>query len=169
MTSLKRLLQKLQRLTHSSDGSAILELGLLLPIFAGMIVPVVDLGMGAYNQMQLQNAVQAAAGTALTSGFNPGTITAVVNANGASLASLTIAPPTQQCGCAKTDGTIVFSSTQSPPSCNPPCPTGGVGIMGTYVTVSATAKYTPIFNYPMLPTDSNGALTLSSQSVLRIQ
>jgi Flp pilus assembly protein TadG len=165
MLSPKGLLQKLQRLARSSEGSAIIELGFILPIVAGMIVPVVDLGMGAYNQMQLQNAVQAGAGTALTNGFNPNTITTVINANGASLAGLTIAPPTQKCGCAKTDGTIVFSTTQSPPTCNPPCPTGGVGNMGTYITVSATANYVPLLTYPVI----GNSVTLSAQSVVRIQ
>src|SRR5579862_9157570 len=111
-------LQKLTGLARSREGAVLVELGLLLPIFAGMIIPLADLGMGAYNQMQLETAVQAGANSALTNGYNPNTITTTVDANGASLSSLTITTMSQQCGCAKSDGTIVYSSTESPPSCN---------------------------------------------------
>ena len=158
-------LEKLKQLAHSRDGVALVELGLILPLFAGMIIPLTDVGMGVYNQMQLESAVQAGAGTALTNGYNPNTITASVNTNGASLSTLTITTMSQQCGCATSSDTVVFSSTESPPACIPPCPAGGVGVMGTYVTVAATAKYTPLFSYPYIP----NPLTLSAQSVIRIQ
>jgi len=158
-------LQKLTGLARSREGAVLVELGLLLPIFAGMIIPLADLGMGAYNQMQLETAVQAGANSALTNGYNPNTITTTVDANGASLSSLTITTMSQQCGCAKSDGTIVYSSTESPPSCNPPCPAGGVGVIGTYVTVAATAQFNSLFTYPGIP----NPLTLSAQSIIRIQ
>lgn len=161
----KQLIPALKRLAPSCEGSALVELGLLLPMLAGMIVPLTDLGMGAYAQMQLQNAVQAGAETALASGFNPTKITTSVTANGASLSSLVVATPTQRCGCSTSSGTIVFSTTQSPPGCYPPCPSGGVGNTGTYVTVSATAQYTPLFNYPGISNPVN----LSGISVIRIQ
>jgi len=173
MISLKRLRERLKGVAQSREGSALVELGILLPIIAGMAVPLVDLGMGAYSQMQLQNAVQAGAGTALTQGFNPNTITASVNANvtaagsatPGSMSGLTIAPPTQQCGCVTSSDTIVFSTTQSPPTCNPPCPTGGIGTTGTYATVSATATYTPLFPYPVI----GNSVNLSAQAIVRIQ
>jgi Flp pilus assembly protein TadG len=173
MISLKRLREQLKRLTQSRDGAAIVELAILLPVIAGMVIPLVDLGMGAYSEMQLQNAVQAAAGTALTQGFNASTINASVNANvtaaasstPGSLSALTIATPTQQCGCVTSTNTIVFSNNQIPPNCNPPCPTGGIGVTGTYATVSATATYTPLFPYPYI----GSSVGLSAQAVVRIQ
>jgi Flp pilus assembly protein TadG len=163
--SYRRLLRGLKRLRTSRQGSAAIELGLLLPVIAGMVVPLADLGMGAYAKMQLQGAVQAGAGIALTNGFNPSTISSLVQADGATLSNLVVTTPIQQCGCATASNTVVYSTTQTPPACNPPCPTGGTGMVGVYVTVSATATYTPMFKYPGLPNTVN----LSAQSVVRIQ
>jgi Flp pilus assembly protein TadG len=163
-TSIRQLLRP-RGLGKSRAGSVAVELGLLLPMLAGMVIPLVDLGMGAYAKMQLQNAVQAGAGFALINGFNPSNITAVVNTNGASLSALAVAPPTQRCGCATTGDTVVYSGAQSPPTCGSTCPNSGIGKVGVYVTVSATANYTPLFNYPGLSNPVN----LSAQSIVRIQ
>src|SRR5579863_536415 len=101
MSFSSRLWRVLKSFAPSRGGSAAIELGLLLPMIAGMVVPLADLGMGAYAEMQLQNAVQAGAGNALTNGFNPNTITSIVQTNAASLSGLNVTPaPKQQCGCA---------------------------------------------------------------------
>jgi len=162
-----------KRAMRSRDGSTAVELGFFIPLLAGMLLPLVDLGMGAYNQMQLQSAVQAAAGSALMNGFNATNIQAVVNANGGSLSHLTVATPTQQCGCSTTSNTVDYSTTQTPPSCSA-CPHGETSKPGVYVTVSATSTYTPLFTSPVvLPLfDLNvisGAVSLSAQSTVRIQ
>ncbi len=160
-----KLWRTLKRLAASNKGSTAVELGLILPIIAGMMVPLVDLGMGAYAEMQLQSAVQAGAGNALTSGFNPTAIAAIVQANGTSLSNLQVTPaPTQQCGCVTTSNTIDYSTTQYPPYCSS-CPNAAdPSKVGVYVTVNATATYTPLFSYPGI----GSSVALSAQSVVRI-
>jgi hypothetical protein len=62
--------------------------------------------------------------------------------------------PAQFCGCPSATG--VAANT-----CNASCPQGGS--TGTYVSVNASASYSPLLPYPFLP----GTLTLSAQAIVR--
>lgn len=156
---LKYFLVSVKRIVPAREGTAVVELALVLPLILGMIIAMTDLGMGAYTEMQVQNAAQAGAEYATRAGYNAvGIAAAVTNATGLSGISATPAP-TQSCGCAA-GGTITLFNT-SPP-CAQPCASGSVG---TFVTVNAQASFTTLFAYPGLPS----SLNLTSQSVIRIK
>ena len=151
----------LRALRRDRNGTSAIELALVLPLIAGMIVPLADLGMGAYTKMQVQNAAQAGADYALlnaASTFDAGTIgTAVTSAT--SLSGLTADPaPTESCACVS--GTTITDTTA------PPCSTGcASGTEGIYVTVNAQAAYTPLFPYPTIPS----TVTFTGTSQVRIK
>jgi Flp pilus assembly protein TadG len=150
----------LGRAAGESRGAALVELAFAIPVLTGLLVPVIDIGMGLYQKMEVQDAAQAGAEYAIQSGWNSAAIqSAVTNATG--LAGISATPaPSEFCGCPTTTGITV--QTGSPP-CTQICSGGSVA--GTYVTVNATATYNPIMTYPIL----GSAVSLTAQTTVRIQ
>jgi Flp pilus assembly protein TadG len=151
-----RVRQTLARLRRDRAGTTAVELALVAPLLAIILVPLSDLGIGAYRQMQVTTAVQAGARYAVLHGFDStGIGNAVTGAT--SLAGINATPaPVQSCGCVS--GTSITAAT-----CGAACPDGSSA--GTYVTVNANASYALLFDYPGL----GNPLTLSAQSTVRIK
>jgi hypothetical protein len=159
MMSPTTLLLTLLRFARNRKGTSAVELALCLPLLAGMVVPLTDIGMGAYTQMQVTNAAQAGAEYAGVVGFNSANIVSAVT-NATSLSGVTASPaPAQSCNCVS--GTTVGPSLGTPP-CAQACASGKVG---TFITVSAQATYTTLFDYPGI----SSPLTITAQSVIRIK
>lgn len=161
ITRLEPRIGWLRFLWRNCEGTSAIELALILPVIAAMIVPLTDLGMGAYAKMQVQNAAQAGAEYAAknaSSGFNATNIsTAVTNATGMGGISANPAP-SESCACVS--GTTITDTTA------PPCSTGcASGSEGIFVTVNAQATYTTLFPYPGIASP----LTLNATSVVRVQ
>ncbi len=174
--SARRLIRAVGRLGRAREGTSAVELAICLPLIAGFIIPIIDLGMGAYTQMQVANAAQAGAEYAAVRGFN---VTNIVNAVGGATNLSGIEPnpsqgtpspaPTQSCSCVNvnvihgvTTTTIDPATPASSPPCSQTCPQGNVGI---FVTVTAQASYTTLFDYPGI----SSPLTLTSQSIIRVK
>ena len=141
--------------SRDDKGVAALEFGLIAPLLIAIAVCTVDLGMGFYQNMQVQNAAQAGATYASLHGFAAtGISNAVLSATDVS--GLTVSPaPAQACGCPSSAG-IVWTD------CSMQC-SGGAS-PGTYVTVGAQATYNTLLPYPGVPQ----SFTLSAQTVVRI-
>ena len=152
--------KSLRRLLSGTDdgtrGVAAIEFAIIAPVFVLMLVCTVDMGMGFYRKMQVQNAAQAGAQYAAVSGFLASSISsAVVNAT--PFAGITASPaPSQFCGCASNSGVTNVA-------CGSACPGGSSP--GTYVTVSAQGTYTTLFAYPGIA----GSFTFLAQPTVRIQ
>ncbi|MDR3450529.1 MAG: TadE/TadG family type IV pilus assembly protein [Alphaproteobacteria bacterium] len=134
------------------------EFALLAPVLIAIPVPIADLGMGLYAQMELQNAAQAGAQYALLNiGKGPLVTTQVQAAvTGASTYLTVTANSAQSCGCP--NGTTVVVGP-----CGTACASGKQP--GTYITVTAQATYTPLVKYPVL----GSSVALAAQSTVRIQ
>ena len=141
---------------NCTAGLAAVEFGIMAPVLVLALICTVDLGLGVYRKMQVQNAAQAGAEYALTHGFLPSMMkTAATSAT--SYAAIQATPdPVQFCGCPSATG---ITST----SCSSTC--DGGALAGTYVTMSAQATYSPLIPYPMLP----ASYAFTSQSTVRIQ
>lgn len=146
----------LARLLQDRTGSIAVEIGLIAPVLAVILVPMIDVGMGAYQQMQVQDAAQVGAQYAAEHGWDSAAIeNAVHSATG--LGGVDASPaPARSCGCL--DGTAIAGA-----ACGSTCPDGSPA--GTYVTVSAQAQYATFVTYPGLA----NPLTLSARSTVRIK
>jgi len=162
MLKAKTILGAVRRAIADRRGTSAIELALCMPVIVGMIIPMADLGMGAYLQMQVQNAAQAGAEYAGRSGFNvSGIETAAQAATGLGNGITFPSAPSQSCSCIS--GTNVVAAT---PASGPPCTQScGSGSVGTYVTVSTQYLYTTLFPYPALPSP----VTLTAQATIRIK
>lgn len=146
----------LARAAGDTSGVAAIEFGIVVPILVLMVVATVDIGMGFYRKMQVEDAAQAGAQWAIKNGFDANAITNAVTA-ATSATSISVSPtPVQFCGCAT--GSTITTAT-----CGTTC-SGGVQA-GTYTTVSAQMTYSTILPYGIFPS----AYNFSSQSTVRLQ
>lgn len=159
----KRIISTLRRAdprpgkrNRSISGATAIEFALTGTILAIMLICTIDLGMGFYRKMQVQNAAQIGAQYAAGHEFDQAAIeNAIASATG--YPSIVASPvPTKFCGCPSNAGVTNVA-------CNATCP-GGVAA-GTYVVVSTRVTYTTILPYPILP----DTFIFASQSTVRIQ
>lgn len=140
------------------EGASAVEFAVAAPVLVGLLVPLVDLGMGLYQQVEVKTAAQAGAEYALlhAPAFDGTAISsAVTSATG--LSGISSSPtPAQSCGCPS--GTGITSV-----GCGTTCASGQTA--GTYVTVNAQSQYTPLISYVAL----SGTVTLTGQSMVRIK
>lgn len=141
---------------NNASGLAGVEFAIFVPILLMLTVCTVDLGAAAYNVMQVENAAQAGSEYASVHGYNVSAISSAIS-SATSLSGITASPaPAQFCGCPS--GNSVTTAT-----CGSTCSDGS--LTGTYVTSSATATYTTIIHYPMLPAQ----FTFVNSATARIQ
>ena len=138
-----------------TGGTIAIEFAIIGPALVLMMACTVDLGMGIYRKMQVQNAAQAGAEYAIAHGFTSSIVNAVTNAT--SFSGIAASPaPSQFCGCPSSSGVTAIT-------CNSTCSSGAVA--GTYVTVSAQGTYDTILSYPLIPS----SFLFAAQSTVRIQ
>jgi Flp pilus assembly protein TadG len=138
-------------------GAAAVEFAVIAPLLTAMLIFVTDLGLGFYRKMQVENAAQAGAQYAAVNGFSTsGVSSAVLAATNFSAISASPAP-TQFCGCPTSTGVTAAAS------CSSAC--SGGSAPGTYVTVSAQASYSTVFNYPGMASSYN----FTAQATVRVQ
>lgn len=139
------------------SAAAGLEFALIVPFLLLGLIGAVDLGTGAYRNMQVHDAAQAGAQYAVANGFNAADIqTAVLSATSYSEISASPAPQ-QFCGCATTTGVTTIS-------CGSSCASGAAA--GTYVSVAASATYRPALIFSNIFPNS---FALSARSTVRIK
>jgi Flp pilus assembly protein TadG len=137
-------------------GVAAIEFALFAPILMVLFLCTVDLGLGFYRKMQVQNASQAGAQYAVLNGYKSSGITAAVT-NATKFTDIAATPaPSQSCGCPSTTGIVAAT-------CGSLCTSGSQA--GTYVVVSAQATYTTLFPYPIIP----NSFPFAVQSTVRIK
>jgi Flp pilus assembly protein TadG len=136
-------------------GVAAIELAIIAPILAVMIVGTVDLGLGIYCKMRVQNAAQAGAEYAALNGFNSNGISDAVLSATTSPGLVASPAPSQFCGCATNAGITTAA-------CGSTCPGGSAP--GSYAKVSAQNSYTTLLPYPLLPR----SFTFTAQATVKI-
>ena len=152
----RALLNQMLAFCRAKSGVAALEFGIISPVLIAVLLPLIDVGLGLYQEMEVENAAQAGAQYAMVHGWNSANIQSAIT-NATTLASVSAAPaPAKTCGCP--GGTSVTAAT-----CNSNCTDGQQA--RTYVTASAQAVYTPLVSYVGIGT----SVTISRQSTVRIQ
>jgi Flp pilus assembly protein TadG len=155
LASRRSLRQLIWSTDRGTNGTMAVEFAIIAPALVLMMACTVDLGMGIYRKMQVENAAQAGAEYAIEHGYT-GSIANVVS-NATTFSGIIASPgPSEFCGCPSSTG--ITSA-----ACNSTCPSGVAA--GTYVTVSAQGTYNTILPYPVIP----HTFTFAAQSTVRIQ
>ena len=145
----------LARLGRDSSGVAAVELALTAPVLAGLLIPMVDLGIGAYEKMRVQGAAEAAAQYALghASSYNASAIRSA-GTNATNLSGVTVTPNTT-CNC------IVSNAIGPSVGCVTTCADGSTP--GTFVNVATQVSYTTLITYPGI----TSPITLTGYAMVR--
>lgn len=139
-----------------TSGTAAIEFGLCIPLFAVFLLGVVELGFGTYQAMQVQNSVEAGALYVAKYGWNQAGIqNAVTGATGTTGVTATPAP-TQFCGCPTTTGV-------TPVACTGVTCTDGKP-PGSYVKINASIPHARIITYPGLAMPTS----FSASTIVRV-
>lgn len=141
-------------LLRDRSGVAAVEFALIAPMLVAVLLPMTDLGMGAYQKMRVQDAAEAGAQYALKHGYDSAAITSAAQ-NATSLGTNLAVTPSEACDCVS-GGALVSTP------CGSNCPDGSTA--GTYVTVGTSASYSMVMSYPGL----SNPMTLTGSAVVRI-
>jgi|SRR5579859_4528817 Flp pilus assembly protein TadG len=146
----------ISRTLTDRSGAAGVEFALMLPALVLFAVGTVDVGALAYQSAEVEAAAQAGARYAMNNGA--GSLDSIAAAiTGATSLSVSATPyPSQGYYC------DAGGSLSSVPAMTSAC---SGGVVGSYVTVSAQATYTPVIAWSGLSMPSS----LSSQTMVRVQ
>lgn len=181
----RRWLGYLSALKRAENGVSAIEFALATPILLALILPLLDLGQAASEQIRLNLAVQAGAQYAslnLWGGTSSSDISGIVN--NATTLSLSSVSATEYCGCPNAGAApTLYAYPSAPDSCAskyPSC-TGDSSPAGVYVQVSAQYNHTavvPFSAFQLVKTDGTvtpywntysggGQFALTSTAVVR--
>jgi hypothetical protein len=136
-------------------------MALIAPMLAAVAVPLIDIGMGTYTQMQVQEAAQAGVQYAADHGWSSsGVQQAALDATSLPTTSVTVTRA-QSCGCATSTG--IVSATCGDSCTQPGAITATAG--GSYAFVTVQAPYDMLVSYPGL----SNPMTLTASAVVRLQ
>jgi Flp pilus assembly protein TadG len=153
----------LRRLRRDRSGAAAIEFGLVSSMLITLLIPTVDLGMGAYNKMRVQNAAEAGAQYALSNSFSTSAIQAAAQAATTLGASATVTS-SETCNCITGSGSTSALGTSV--TCGSTCADGSKA--GTYITVSTSTTYTPLIAYSIPGLHIASTMTFNGTAVVRI-
>jgi Flp pilus assembly protein TadG len=161
-----------RQLAMETEGAAIVEFTVLAPILLLLAAPMMSFGLFFYCQLQVNNAAQAGAQYAIENtiqnGYSATSIqSAATHANTSTIPSFFTAisaTATRYCGCPTTTDVTLSAWTTG-------CATGTAcsdgSYPGTYVTVVASATFTPLARYGSLY-PSSWSIT-SKPATVRVQ
>jgi Flp pilus assembly protein TadG len=140
--------QRVRPESSKEKGQAMMEFALLLPVLLILLLGIIEFGRAAYYAIEVADAARAGAqygSQSLADAANPGNIAAAAQNNAQDMGgALTVNAPQTACEAALA-------------GCYPL----------VYLTVTTTYNFTPLFNYPGLPTTYN--LTGSSTLPVQVQ
>ena len=139
-------------LIHSESGSSLVEMAVIMPVLTLLLFGVVDFGRAYYLTIELAGAARAGA---MYGSQYPTDSSGVTNATTLNAPDVPGIGSSNSWGCECSDGSGRTASCTSTPSC-----TANVVY---YVTVKATASYTPLFPWPGVPSP----ISLSGSSTMR--
>jgi Flp pilus assembly protein TadG len=158
MPNKAKLRELAKRLGRDRSGVAAVELGLIAPVLAAILIPMIDLGVGAYDKMRVQNAAAAGAQWALANptAYSATSIQTAAQSATSLLANVAVAS-TQTCNC------LSGNTLGAAVPCANTCPDGSSP--GTFVGVTTTYSYSLLFTYPSL----TNPMSLSGFTIVRTQ
>lgn len=159
------MIQKLRNLCADDRGTALIEMALATPIFAAVLMGMVDLSRAYSERLQLEQATQRAIEKVFnnqTDGTSYNTLKAeaVSAAQDAGYSSVTASDVTIDYWL-ECNGTRQASYSDN-------CPDGQ--LYARYINIAIQKKFAPIFGTQYFPgANSDGTFTLKSDSGIRTQ
>jgi Flp pilus assembly protein TadG len=153
---------KAQRRRFSERGQSAVELAIIVPVLALMLVAIADFGRVFFISVAVNNAARAGAQYGSQTNTTAADFAGMVSeaqADGANIPNFGT-PTASECTC----------GTANPPT-NPACSTisstycADASSKAVYVTVNTSATFHTILTYPGVPS----SMTLTGQAIMQVQ
>lgn len=159
------MIKRLARLGADESGTSIIEMALLAPILATMMVGMVDLGSAYSAKLKLVQGAQRAVEKIQRFGIGVEgkTDVASLKAEAADGAGIEVAKVvvTSWLECTSTEGTVTTKAYDGE------CATGEA--FARTVQIDAEGTYTPMFTLKWAGANANGTFTLNGKAGIRVQ
>ena len=149
----RRFFRRLLRNSRNEEGTQLIELALVLPVFLYLLVGAVDFGRAFYLATEVASAAEAGATYGVSSPTDIAGMKSAAMLNATDISGFT---PTATYGSECTDGSAIALQSSTPPTT---CTTGLV----QFVEVDASTTYSPILRFPGVPS----SLPIASKARMR--
>ena len=160
---------KLIQLRDDETGASIIEMALVSPFIAALLVGIVDVSRAYSDRLMLEQAAQRAIEMVeqqRTVGTDYGDIADEAAAHAGITATSTNPAISQWLECSS-DGGQTWTS-QGADSLASECP-NGTDLPARYVSISIQKSFTPLFSNKYLGANADGTYTLTAQAGIRVQ
>ena len=138
----KASMRRLFRAIGKANGEALVEMAIVLPLLALLLLGAFDLGLAAYTSIEVSSAALAGVQYGAQNATTAGNVTGIQNAAAADASNISLGTTNASHSCICANGS---ASTCKPTDCS------GSAIV-TILTVQTQATFTPAFHLPVIPT-----------------
>ena len=161
--NMRRLLQPLR---NDEQGTAVLELGLAIPIVFVLLLGLIDIARGYSIKLQLEQVAQRAIERVMNGQADRSTMAAIKN-EAATAAEVPASSVTTTAWLECRTGTGAPTFYYYPGDADRMCSTGQIGRRYLRVTISKT--FAPIFDFRWAGTNADGTYTIQGATSVRTQ
>lgn len=166
MAAVVRILRRLRR---SDDGASLIELAIVLPLLAILVVGIIETGRWLTFGIQLSNAAHAGAQFAAQSEINAyqSTDVAAAACNDSQFSCTTSTPAPGNTAAPNTmfvtsSVSCTYSNGTTSTSC--PTPSSSAVQRNMYVQVSTAGTFKPLMNLPLMP----NSVPMSASAIVQV-
>lgn len=161
------MIRVLNSLRHDERGASVIELALVAPFLATLVIGVVDISNGYSAKLQLEQAAQRSIEKAMN-GDKTADLFDTLQAEAEAAADVDEAAVEVrywlECnGVSQMDSVATMQSDYEDKKCDDGVP------YARYVTVRIEKNYMPMFSMPLLGANPNGSFTLVGEAKVRVQ
>lgn len=158
----------LHRLRHREDGTAVLELGLAIPIVFVLLLGMIDFARGFSIKLQLEQVAQRSIEKVMN-GQADRTQLAAIKAEAAAAAGVdqTAVTTSAWLECSAASGTGTPTYFNFPTDDDQPCATGQTS--RRYLRVTINKSFTTLFNLTWAGGNADGSYTITGATSARTQ
>lgn len=149
-----KLVRRLDRILPNEEGSSLVELALVTPIFALLLFAAIDFARAYYLSTELVGAAHAGAAYGITNHTDTAGMKAAATADAPDVPNLNVTTPAWGCECS--DGTGSSASCSAKPTCS--------DNMVYWVTVKASSTYRTIYPWKGIPSTITITQTATARS-----
>ena len=154
------MMSRFRTLLRNDAGSSIVEMALVAPFMAAMLIGMVDLSRAYSTKLELEQAAQRTIEKVMQQTSVASNYTTALKAEGALAAGVAEAAVTPdiwlECNGAR--AADFYTSSCAPGE-----------TVARYVTVDIAKSYTPMFGTKFLGANANGSFTLHGEAGIRVQ
>lgn len=159
-------MRRLSNLARDDAGTALIEMGLMLPILAALVIGMVDISRGYSAKLQLEQAAQRSIEKAMN-GEKDTALFQTLKTEAATAASVAPSAVTVrywlECSGVSQNSSPETMDADYGKKCDDNVP------YSRYVTVRIEKSYSPMFSSPLAGANADGTFTLVGRAGIRVQ